>query len=409
MPDNTPLALLGGLTPEAFLRDYWQKQPLCVRGALDPPPSLAPEELAGLACEDGVRSRLIVEQARERPWWVKHGPLTENDFAELPDSHWTLLVQDVNRYLPSFADLLDDQFSFLPAWRVEDVMVSYAPDQGSVGPHTDNYDVFLLQGLGRRRWRIGAEALASEQLLPGLEMRILENFQGAHEWILEPGDMLYLPPRYAHHGVALGECMTYSVGLRAPSHRELLGDYLAHQMEHMDATARYSDAGLSADAHPGRIDGATLARVRAILDDARDDEALLSDWFARFATRTDDGGDECEDGGFPDYGYHEAEIGQRLRLGECLRRNEESRYAYLEDARGTRLYVDGEPRELAPELAWMAAWLTDRRRHTASDIAPWLDTPGFLSQITAWLNRGLLEFDEPDDDDPNRTGNDEDE
>ena len=168
--------VLGELSPAQFLAEYWQKQPLLVRGAWpgfqDP---LTPEELAGLACEEGVESRLVLEQGGEKPWEVRHGPFVDDDFLKLPDSHWTLLVQDVEKHIADLAALLEP-FRFIPDWRIDDLMISYAPPAGTVGPHVDDYDVFLLQGQGRRRWQISRRPVEPDNCLPDTELRILREF-----------------------------------------------------------------------------------------------------------------------------------------------------------------------------------------------------------------------------------------
>ncbi len=212
---------------ETFLRDYWQKRPLLMRAALPVESfSLDADELAGLACEPEFESRLIIEHT-DGSWTLRHGPFDEDDFAGLPESHWTLLVQDVDKYLADVARLIDG-FDFVPGWRIDDIMVSYATDQGGVGPHTDAYDVFLMQAQGRRRWRISEKQYTGDDLIPGLEQRILSHFETDAEWLLEPGDVLYLPPGVAHWGTAEGECMTYSLGFRAPSQVELASDWFQH-------------------------------------------------------------------------------------------------------------------------------------------------------------------------------------
>lgn len=215
------MQLLGGLSAAQFLREYWQKQPLLIRKAMphwrDP---LSPEELAGLACEPGVEARLVLQRAGVGPWSVRHGPFSEADFLTLPETHWTLLVQDAEKQAPALLGDFLEPFRFIPDWRCDDLMISYAPTDGSVGPHWDQYDVFLLQGKGRRRWQISTQPLQPDNLLPDTELRILCDFTPEQEWLLEPGDMLYLPPRVAHHGVAVEPCLTYSIGWRAPAYRE---------------------------------------------------------------------------------------------------------------------------------------------------------------------------------------------
>jgi 50S ribosomal protein L16 3-hydroxylase len=223
----SPLRLPPDIDAETFLRDYWQRRPLLMRAALPPSDfALTPDELAGLSCEPEFESRLIIERA-PAVWELRHGPFTESDFAALPETQWTLLVQDVDKFLPEVAALLD-RFDFVPGWRVDDIMISYASDKGGVGPHTDAYDVFLMQGMGRRRWRLSYRPYTEQDLIPGLEQRILTHFEADEEWTLEPGDILYLPPGIAHWGIAEGDCMTYSLGFRAPSQREIAADWFQH-------------------------------------------------------------------------------------------------------------------------------------------------------------------------------------
>ena len=209
---------LADLDVDAFLRDFWQQKPLLLRKAFaawsNP---LDPDELAGLACEPGVESRLIT-QSGDR-WGLEHGPLAEERFGRMDKAPWTLLVQAVDHHVPEVAALLEP-FRFIPNWRVDDVMVSYAVDGGGVGAHSDNYDVFLVQGLGQRRWQVGARCDHTTQLLPHDDLRLLASFEPTGEWILDPGDILYVPPGVPHNGIAVGDdCMTYSIGLDRKSTR----------------------------------------------------------------------------------------------------------------------------------------------------------------------------------------------
>ena len=210
-----PVSFLGGLNADAFLTTHWQKAPLFVKGALPGyQPPLDADELAGLACEPDVETRLI-QQTPEDRWLLEHGPFDEERFSQLPESHWTLLVQDLEQHVPEVTRLLD-LLDFLPAWRIDDVMASFAAPSGSVGPHYDEYDVFLLQVEGYRRWEI-SDCFDRDQLRDDTPLRLLREFRPQQSWVLGPGDLLYLPPRVAHFGVAQGPCVTYSLGCRAPS------------------------------------------------------------------------------------------------------------------------------------------------------------------------------------------------
>jgi 50S ribosomal protein L16 3-hydroxylase len=266
MIQNQALRLLNDLTPAQFLAEYWQKKPLLIKKAIPGFQGLlTPEELAGLACEEEVESR-IVQQTGEQ-WRLRNGPFSEKDFSKLPARDWTLLVQSVNHFLPEASQLLQ-QFSFIPHARLDDLMVSYAPHGGGVGPHFDSYDVFLLQGQGKRLWRISEQTDLS--LVDGAPLRILKQFDTQQEWLLEAGDMLYLPPKIAHWGVAVSDgtedCMTYSIGFRAPKHQELASEFLGYLQDqlHQGATpidGIYEDADLTLQTHPAEISPEMVAKV----------------------------------------------------------------------------------------------------------------------------------------------------
>jgi 50S ribosomal protein L16 3-hydroxylase len=260
------LQLLGNITPAQFLRDYWHKKPLLIRQAIpDFKPLLKLDQLAELARLNHVESRLIT--LTDGQWDMQHGPLTE-----LPPSTqraWTMLVQGVNLHNPK-ADALLRQFRFVPDARLDDLMVSYATDGGGVGPHFDSYDVFLLQAQGKRRWRIGAQQDLT--LVEGLPLKILANFEPEEEFVLEPGDMLYLPPHYAHDGVAEGECMTYSIGFRSPSFQELGEAFLQFMADSIDLPGRYADPGLAPAKHPAEIPREMLSTITEELNKVRWDE-----------------------------------------------------------------------------------------------------------------------------------------
>ncbi len=266
---------LQGFDADEFVNRYWQKRPCLLRGVLAEFESpVSPEELAGLACEDGVHSRLVIERGGDRPWQVRYGPFEESDFTALPASHYSLLVSDCEKWLPELADLLD-QFRFIPDWRIDDLMVSYAPSGGSVGAHVDEYDVFLLQALGRRRWQYSDERVTAPQLVDGLELALLDDFAPDQDVVLEPGDMLYLPPGIAHHGVALERCMTYSIGFRAPSASDVLGA-LALEAERRDRPGhRYRDPDLECDREPAEITRAEVERLRALASELLDESGEL--------------------------------------------------------------------------------------------------------------------------------------
>ena len=275
---SQPLTLLGEITVETFLKEYWHKKPLLIRGAI---PNfegfLTPNELAGLACEADVQSRLISFQKKQ--WKLEQGPFSEKRFSKLPERDWTLLVQSVNHHLQEGVDLLQ-QFNFIPHARLDDLMVSYAPDGGGVGPHFDSYDVFLLQGCGQRVWRISEQEDLS--LVEGAPLRILQNFNVEKEWTLSAGDMLYLPPHVAHWGIAIGDCMTYSIGFRAPSAEELSGEFLNYLQMNRELSGRYSDPDLAIQSHPAEINADMVKKVSAILDSLKWNEADVTSFLGQY-------------------------------------------------------------------------------------------------------------------------------
>jgi 50S ribosomal protein L16 3-hydroxylase len=256
-------SLLGGLTPQQFLRDYWHKKPLLIRKALPGFHPLVPRDaLFELAARDEVESRLITHFNQQ--WQMHNGP--HRQLPSVKQKDWTLLVQGVNLH-DDAADALLQQFRFIPDARLDDLMISYATDTGGVGPHFDSYDVFLLQAHGQRRWRIGAQDDLS--LVEGMPLKILRNFQPDQEYVLDPGDMLYLPPHYAHDGAAVGECMTYSIGFRAPSYQELGESFLQFMADSIDLPGRYADPDLRMVKHPAEIDRSMLSTVASELSKVR--------------------------------------------------------------------------------------------------------------------------------------------
>ena len=328
-----------GIPAKEFLRKYWQRKPLLVRQAFPGFQSpLAPDDLAGFACEPLANSRLVVHTPRNDRWTVRHGPFTEADFQKLPKRHWTLLVQDVDKLVDEVAALLA-HFRFVPQWRVDDVMVSYAVDGGSVGAHVDRYDVFLLQGAGRRRWQIDANTPPEPAFRDDVELKLLREFHPTHEWLLEPGDMLYLPPGVAHHGIAEGECLTYSIGMRAPAAAELALDFAEHAAERLGEGIRYSDAGATAPRDDAEIDADAIARISTLLREAHAlDEATLRHWFATFITRYRSAHEPAP----PPKPLTADALARALARGGELLRNPWSRYAFFREGRGAALYFSGE-------------------------------------------------------------------
>jgi 50S ribosomal protein L16 3-hydroxylase len=280
-PTSSLSTLLGGMHPAAFLRDFWQKKPLLIRQAIPGFKGLVSTELLrSLAASEDTQSRLIVRDGKK--WALQHGPFAKNFWRKLkPHAPWTLLVQELNFHLPAAEQLLE-RFQFIPHARVDDIMVSHACVGGGVGPHVDSYDVFLLQGPGRRRWRISGQQDLT--LRTGLPLKILKSFKHEQEWILEPGDMLYLPPHYSHEGVAVDECFTYSIGFRAPSAQEWIAEFLSDFAERLDWPGHYKDPSLKYSAHAGELPKAMNQFLAKELKKLHFNSRSLADFNGRFLT-----------------------------------------------------------------------------------------------------------------------------
>lgn len=269
---------LGNITPQAFLADYWQKKPLLIRQAVADfawLPTLA--DLIGMAGQDDVESRLVA--SRDGKWTCESGPFRPARFKRLGESDWTVLVQNVNHHVPFCAELLY-RFDFIPHVRLDDLMISWAPAGGGVGPHFDSYDVFLLQVGGKKRWRVSSQTDLA--LVEDAPLKILEHFEPEQEWVLEHGDMLYLPPKYAHEGVSLEEGMTWSIGFRAPTAQELGGAFLDYLRDRIALPGHYADPDLALQADPARLPGDFVARVQAMLAGITWDEATVRDFAGRY-------------------------------------------------------------------------------------------------------------------------------
>lgn len=330
----SPFTHLGDIPVADFLRDYWQQKPLLIRNAFpDLVPPISGEELAGMALEEAVESRLVLEHGDEGPWQLRTGPFTEEDFLSLPGSHWTLLVQAVDQWLSEVAEL-KKHFRFIPDWRLDDVMISYAADKGSVGPHFDYYDVFLLQAEGKRLWHQGPKVDESSPRVEGTPLKILKDFEPENSWLLEPGDMLYLPPQYSHWGIAEGACTTISIGFRAPSAATILEDLAAELAQGLPQHLRYSDPGIAPATSPSEIDADSVARLREQLSGWLQQPQNIAQWFGAVMTEAMYPDTVALDAGEADDWREQLVEGAELVL------NPASRSAFCRDPQ--TLFVDGE-------------------------------------------------------------------
>jgi len=287
------LTHLGDITISDFLTQYWQKKPLLIRNAFPNfEPLISADELAGLSLESDVNSRLVIQKGHDN-WKVEHGPLKEERFANLSEKNWTLLVQHVDSLVPEVNELLN-AFRFIPNWRLDDIMVSYATDNGGVGPHFDYFDVFLLQGEGKRRWRIGQTCNRHSKLIPNQPMKILTDFETTEDWVTEPGDLLYIPAQTAHWGEAVGESITYSIGFRAPSDAEILLDYSQEASIPLTDDNRYKDPDLTEQNNSGEISNNAIHKIMTTLQKYATDEDAITRWLGEYSTQLKYTSDDIE-------------------------------------------------------------------------------------------------------------------
>ena len=372
MDVDRPLPLLGGLSPARFMRRHWQKKPLLVRQAWpDVQPPVGRSALFDLAGAEGVESRLLTRS--DGSWRLRHGPFARRTLPPLKQPGWTLLVQGLDLHCQAAHEMLRP-FRFVPEARLDDLMISYASDGGGVGPHLDSYDVFLLQVHGRRRWRIGP--VADRSLLPGLPVRILANFQPTEEWLLEPGDMLYLPPLWGHDGIAEGECMTCSVGFRAATATTLTQELLhqlADDLEAPDSGAReriYRDAGQPATDMPGRLPASLRQFAQAALQRALDDPRALDRALGVLMTEPK-----------PQVWF---DPGARLPAGSGVVLDRRSRMAYDDH----HVFLNGEAFDASGRDARLMHRLADQRLLEAADVDRL--SPGACELLADWADAGWV-------------------
>ncbi|MEC7377574.1 MAG: cupin domain-containing protein [Pseudomonadota bacterium] len=380
--------MLGGRTATEFLRDCWQKKPLVIRQAF--PGFQCPvsaDELAGLACEEGVESRIVIENDKGKPWQLHNGPFAPDRFSELPEQDWTLLVQGLDHWVPEIADLLE-HFRFVPNWRLDDIMASYAPKGGSVGPHYDQYDVFLLQAQGHRRWTFGGHCDHTSPRVDGTPLRILSGWDGEETVTLAPGDMLYLPPGIGHHGVAEDDCITLSIGFRAPTVDDVLTGFTDFLCGQSDASDHLNDPDLQIQENPGTIGPEVIARLEAVIQEKLGDPRQLALWFGQYSTAPKSldivvPAEEPADAG---------DLAEAIRAGEQMRWNEGSRFAYYEFDGETALFVDGEQFLLRGDARPLAPLLCAGAHIDMSALAGFAEDQALLGLLTTLYNQGSVYF-----------------
>lgn len=358
---SSSINILGNISKEQFLKEYWQKKPLIIRQAYPNfEPIIAADELAGMSLEEEIESRIILENGPDSPWQLMSGPFEEETFSKLPADKWTLLIQGVDQWIPEAADLLQD-FNFIPNWRIDDLMISFATDGGSVGPHYDQYDVFLLQAEGQREWRIGQMCSEQDDFLKETKLRILSKFEETERWLLEPGDMLYLPPRLAHYGISQGNCQTYSIGFRAPSQSELMHSLVDQIDISSNEDQRYGDPDLALQHHSGKISTAALQQVRDFMTQAIADPLLLSDTIGKLMTepKYQQVNDNDKDG-HSDYSL--LDLNDDLQA-ESIERELHSRFAYNCSDDAVSFYAGGKVHALTENSLEFVQYLSQQRQY----------------------------------------------
>ena len=380
--------MLGGRSAADFLRDYWQKKPLVIRQAFPEFRSpVSPDELAGLACEEGVESRLVIENDDGKPWQLHNGPFDPERFSSLPEHDWTLLVQGLDHWVPDAADLLE-HFRFVPNWRLDDIMASYAPKGGSVGPHYDQYDVFLLQAQGHRRWTFGGHCDHTSPRVDGTPLRILSSWEGEETVTLAPGDMLYLPPGIGHHGVAEDDCITLSVGFRAPTVDDILTGFTDFLCGQSDASDHLDDPDLQIQRNPGTIAPEVIDRVADVIHRKMSDRRQLTLWFGQFTTAP-----KSMDIVVPSEEPIAPEVFSDLvREGAQLRWNEGSRFAFHEFGGETALFVDGEQYLLKGDARPLAPLMCAGARIDMTELATLVDDTAIGGLLSHLYNQGSVYF-----------------
>ncbi len=335
------------LDENTFLQNYWQQKPLLLPQAFpDFINPLDPDELAGLACDPDANARFM-EHVKDNEWRMCLGPLSDDFFDDVAGSNWSLLVSDIEKLLPDFRDYLQP-FRFLPDWRIDDLMISYAPVGGSVGAHVDQYDVFLLQSSGVREWKIETNRRVGQQQSISNDISLLGDFNEDQTFLLQPGDMLYLPPRFAHHGIAREEaCMTWSIGFRAPSPDEMLPSVINYLLEDANSDKRFGDPQRSATKSPGKIEDTDMDRLRKMLRNALQyDDRSLNEWIGRYLSEPKHSHDDIdpEDCDWP-------QLQRILGSNNVLMANSQKSFFYTQSGKSAQLFADGYSYPCSLELA----------------------------------------------------------
>ena len=373
--EPSPLDWLGGMSRRQFMTEYWQRKPLLVRQAIPGfVPPVSRDDVFALAAREDVESRCVVSERPDgQPWSLRRGPFAKRALPSVRQPGWSLLVQGVDSLHDEVAEL-KQAFNFIPSARMDDVMISYATDGGGVGPHFDSYDVFLLQAQGQRRWRIGPQR--DLRLREDLPLKILSHFKPEAEWVLEPGDLLYLPPRYAHDGIAIGECMTWSIGFRAPLQDELAQELLARLADRAAdelTTTLYQDAGQVATAKPAQIPANLQSFARGAAEALLQQPRLLDQCLGEYLTEPK-----------PQVWFDAPARAQRLGPRDGVKLDRRSQMLYDR----SHIYLNGESwRAAGDDARWMRR-LADVRALSAAELGQ--ASEGVRQLLSDWLMAGWL-------------------
>jgi 50S ribosomal protein L16 3-hydroxylase len=390
-PLNRPTTFsqpLNQFNAEKFLRDYWQKKPVVLRNALvdfiDP---ISPEELAGLACEEGSEARMVIGDADG--FLLEHGPFEENRFATLPEKDWSLLVQAVDHCVPAVAQLME-HFRFIPNWRIDDVMVSYAAKGGTVGKHFDNYDVFLIQGQGSRLWQVGQYCDQTVVMQPHDELSLLADFELQEQWQLNPGDILYIPPRVAHYGVATtDDCMTYSIGFRAPAHADIISHFCDHVLAGLNDQQRFIDDSLSPLNNPGEITPQAIEQIQSVLKEHFTNKESITQWFGEYVSEL-----KYDDSQLPTNNYTIANLIDILERNTSIHRDASSRFVFAANDNGLSLFVNGQSYPCLPEQQALVELLAEHSTFSNKQLAEHTALQNNQALLCNLFNQGCLYINE---------------
>lgn len=378
-----------------FLRDYWQKKPLLIKQAL--PDFISPisaEELAGLSLEEEVESRIVVQHA-QNDYELRPGPFNEETYSQLPKSNWTLLIQGVDRLIPEVNQLLNE-FDFIPRWRIDDIMISYASEGGNVGPHFDHYDVFLLQATGQRKWLLTSQNCEADNYLENVELRLMKTFVSEQEFILEPGDILYLPPKWGHHGIALdNECMTYSIGYRSYKGQELWDSFGDYASEHQLFNQLYQDPDWQ-NIQPGEINHQAWLNAKTQLLSLLEQDDHLQDWFGRFATQLDQSAhNQLPEPLTTEESASLEEFIEAIKTADGLERDPICRFAYQRLANDqVKLYINGFEWPTEGLADGVIAQLANQSQLDAETLQRWLKQRPIVQTLYELWQRQFLIFTE---------------